>query len=81
MRNPKEFDRVAQEWAVKYAGAPRKERGENSGGASAETIKRRQKKSKEQEEAERVAQYVRAVPYTPALLTCLSADTEAIMRT
>ncbi|KAL9114190.1 MAG: hypothetical protein Q9187_007517 [Circinaria calcarea] len=57
MRNPKEFDRVAQEWAVKYAGAPKKERGENSGGASAETIKQRQKKSKEQEEAERVAQY------------------------
>ena len=81
MRNPKEFDRVAQEWAVKYAGAPKKERGENSGGASAETIKQRQKKSKEQEEAERVAQYVSAVLYTDALLTCWSADMGAIMRT
>ena len=56
MRNPKEFDRVAQEWAVKYAGAPKRERGENSGAASTETLKQRQKKSKEQEEAERVAQ-------------------------
>ena len=58
MRNPKEFDRVAQEWASKYAGAPKRDRGENSGGASAESLKQRQKKSKEQEEAERVAQYV-----------------------
>ena len=58
MRNPKEFDRVAQEWAVKHAGAPRRERGENSGSASVETVKQRQKKSKAQEEAERVAQYV-----------------------
>ena len=56
MRNPKEFERVAQEWAVKYAGAPRKERGENSGGSTAETHKQRIKKSKEQEEAERIAQ-------------------------
>ena len=58
MRNPKEFERVAQEWAIKYAGAPRKERGENSGGSTAETHKQRIKKSKEQEEAERIAQYV-----------------------
>ncbi|MCJ1355482.1 MAG: Ubiquitin-conjugating enzyme E2 1 [Icmadophila ericetorum] len=57
MRNPREFERVAQEWAVKYAGAPKRERGENSGGATSETLKQRQKKSKEQEEAERIAQY------------------------
>lgn len=63
MRNPREFERVAQEWAVKYAGAPKRERGENSGGASAETLKQRQKKSKEQEEAERIAQYVPPVLY------------------
>ena len=56
MRNPKEFDRVAAEWAVKYADAPRKERGEASGGTAAETIKKRQRKSKEEEEAERLAQ-------------------------
>ena len=55
MRNPKEFERVAQEWAVKYAGAPKRERGEGSGGSKSETLKQRQQKSKEEEEAERVA--------------------------
>lgn len=58
LRNPKEFNRIAAEWAVKYAGAQKKERAETSGGATAEAIKKRQKKSKEEEEAERVAQYV-----------------------
>ncbi|MCJ1480875.1 hypothetical protein MMC06_001030 [Schaereria dolodes] len=57
MRVPKEFERVAQEWAVKYAGAPKKERGENSGGATTETLKQRQQKSKEEEQRERIAQY------------------------
>ena len=58
MRNPKEFDRVATEWAVKYAGAPKRERGETSGGATAESLKKRQQKSKQEEEAELAAQYV-----------------------
>ena len=58
MRYPKEFERVASEWAVKYAGAPKRESGETSGGTTAESLKKRQKKSKEQEEAERLAQFV-----------------------
>ena len=58
MRNPKEFERVAQEWAVKFAGAPARERGEGSGGSTKETIKQKQKKSKEEEEADRVARFV-----------------------
>ncbi|MCJ1303744.1 Ubiquitin-conjugating enzyme E2 1 [Hypocenomyce scalaris] len=57
MRNPKEFERVAQEWAVNYAGAPKRERGEGSGGSSTEPLKQKQQKSKEEEEAERVARY------------------------
>ncbi|KZF19102.1 ubiquitin conjugating enzyme [Xylona heveae TC161] len=57
MRNPKEFDRVAREWAVKYAGAPKRERGEGSGGATGETLKQRERKSKEEEERERLAVY------------------------
>ena len=70
MRNPKEFHRVAAEWAVLYAGAPKRERGETSGGATPETMKKRQKKSKEQEEAERVAQYVlRKLKWCFVLLT------------
>ncbi|KAI9676209.1 MAG: Ubiquitin-conjugating enzyme E2 1 [Trizodia sp. TS-e1964] len=57
MRNPKEFDRVAREWAVKYAGAPRKERGEGSGGGSPETVKQQEQRSREEEERERLAAY------------------------
>ena len=58
MRNPKEFERVAQEWATKFAGAPRRERGEGSGGSTSESMKQQQKRSKEEEEAERVAKFV-----------------------
>ncbi|KAI9857024.1 MAG: Ubiquitin-conjugating enzyme E2 1 [Vezdaea acicularis] len=56
-RNPKEFERVAREWAVKYAGAPKKERGESSGGATAESIRQREQRSREVEERERLAAY------------------------
>ena len=58
MRNPKEFERVAQEWAVKYAGAPKREKGEGSGGSTSQSLKQRQRKSKEEEETERLARYV-----------------------
>lgn len=58
IRNPKEFERVAQEWAVKYAGAPKRERGEGSGGSAMESKKQQERRSKAEEEAERVAKYV-----------------------
>ena len=58
-RNPKEFERVAHEWAVKYAGAPKKETGEGSGGSKPETAKQKKKKSKEEEALERAQQYAR----------------------
>ena len=58
IRNPKEFERVAAEWAVKYAGAPAKERAETSGGATVDTLKQRHKREREQAEAERAAGYV-----------------------
>ena len=63
-RNPKEFERVAHEWAVKYAGAPKKETGEGGGGSKPETAKQKQKRSKEEEAAERAAMYAHpnAVP-------------------
>ncbi|KAI9762655.1 MAG: hypothetical protein M4579_000273 [Chaenotheca gracillima] len=57
MRNPKEFDRVAREWAVRHAGAPKKDRGEGSEGGTKESIKQRDQKSKEEEERERLAAY------------------------
>lgn len=58
IQHPEEFARVAEEWAVEFAKAPPKSKGESSGGSAAnELAKQREKKSKEQEEAERVAQY------------------------
>ena len=57
-RNPKEFNRVAHEWAVKYAGAPKKESGEGSGGRKPETKKEKRKRSKEEEAEERRRLYV-----------------------
>lgn len=55
-KNRAEFERVAAEWAVKYAGAPKRQQGEASGGVTAESKKALKRKSKEEEEAERVAQ-------------------------
>jgi len=57
IKSPKEFERVAAEWAVQYAGAPKRDRGETSGGATAESLKKQEQKSKEQEEADRLAAY------------------------
>ncbi|KLJ05657.1 ubiquitin-conjugating enzyme (huntingtin interacting protein 2) [Blastomyces silverae] len=57
MRNPKEFDRVARQWAVQYAGAPKRHLGESSGGATDESIRMQQQKSKEEEEKEQLAAY------------------------
>lgn len=39
LRKPKEFEHVAQEWAVVYAGAPRKYTAEGSGGATDESLR------------------------------------------
>ena len=58
MKNPKEFERVAREWAVRYANAPKRESGESSGGATTETLKQKARKSREEEEKERLAAYV-----------------------
>ncbi|KAF2095284.1 ubiquitin-conjugating enzyme E2-24 kDa [Rhizodiscina lignyota] len=57
IRNPAEFEHVARDWAVKYAGAPKKESGEGSGGATAESIKKKQQKDRERVEKDRLAAY------------------------
>ncbi|KAI9840276.1 MAG: Ubiquitin-conjugating enzyme E2 1 [Sclerophora amabilis] len=57
MRNPKEFERVAREWAVRHAGAPKKDRGEGSGDSSRESVKQREQRSREEEEREKLAAY------------------------
>jgi ubiquitin-conjugating enzyme (huntingtin interacting protein 2) len=55
IRNPAEFEHVARDWAVKFAGAPKKERGEGSGGATAESIKKKALQAKENEEKAKMA--------------------------
>ena len=67
-RNPREFERVAHEWAVKYAAAPKKESGEGSGGNKTETKKEKKQRSKEEERAERARLYV----FSPSHYCCPS---------
>jgi len=50
LKNPQEFERVAHEWAVKYAAAPKRDTGETSGGALGETERQKAKRSKEEEQ-------------------------------
>jgi len=57
IKNPKEFDRQAREWAVKYAGAPKTFIGESSGGSTAQSIEDAEKESRGREEAASIAVY------------------------
>lgn len=57
IRNVAEFDHVARDWAVKHAGAPKKETAEGSGGATADSIKRKAQQAKENEEKVKLAAY------------------------
>lgn len=54
---PKEFERVAREWAVIFAGAPRTHVGEGSGGATEESLRQLQLKSRQQEAQEDLSKY------------------------
>lgn len=61
--NPKEFEHVAREWAIKYAGAPQGAPGsdstgaEGSGGVTEETLKHKDDQKRERAEAAKLAQY------------------------
>lgn len=57
IRNPAEFEFKAREWAVKFAGAPKKEIAEGSGGATAESIKLKARQAKETEAKNKLAAY------------------------
>ncbi|KAL2010352.1 hypothetical protein VTN00DRAFT_6159 [Thermoascus crustaceus] len=57
LRNPKEFDRVARQWAIIYAGAPKIQIGESSGGATAESMRQQELKAKEEAERDELAAY------------------------
>ena len=56
LKNPEQFRMVAREWAVKFAGATRREGGEGSGGATAESIKAKKIEAKKAEGLNKVAQ-------------------------
>lgn len=58
LKSPAEFEHKAREWAVKFAGAPKKEIAGGSGGATQETLKRRREEQKAQEEKAKLAAYV-----------------------
>jgi len=58
LRHPAEFEHKAREWAVKHAGAPKKEIAEGSGGATAESIKKKNIQAKENEEKVKMEAYV-----------------------
>jgi ubiquitin-conjugating enzyme (huntingtin interacting protein 2) len=62
IRNPSEFEHVARDWAVKYAGAQKKEIAESSGGATAESIKKKAQLAKENEAKVKLAAYVTTAP-------------------
>jgi ubiquitin-conjugating enzyme (huntingtin interacting protein 2) len=55
IRNPAEFEHKAREWSVKYAGAPKREVAEGSGGATAESIKKKHQQARENEEKVKLA--------------------------
>lgn len=60
IRNPAEFEHKAREWAVKYAGAPKKEIAQGSGGATAESITKKRQEAKQNEEKVKMAAYVQS---------------------
>lgn len=55
LRKPKEFERVAREWAINYAGAPKKQVAEGSGGGTDASIREQERKAKEREEQDTLA--------------------------
>jgi ubiquitin-conjugating enzyme (huntingtin interacting protein 2) len=57
IRNPAEFEHKAREWAVTFAGAPKKEIAEGSGGATATSIKKKAQQAKQNEEKSKLAAY------------------------
>ena len=66
LHKPKEFHRVAQEWAVIHAGAPKKYAGEGSGGATDESLRQQELKLREDQEKEDLSKYV--VSFLPSPL-------------
>jgi ubiquitin-conjugating enzyme (huntingtin interacting protein 2) len=65
LKKPAEFEHKAREWAEKYAGAPKRDEGQGSGGATAETIRKAQQQAKEKTAQSRLEQSVQSAPTRP----------------
>ena len=61
LRDPEQFKWTAREWAVRHAGAPKNERSEGSGGATAESIRQNAAAARQNQQRINLAQYVVAV--------------------
>jgi ubiquitin-conjugating enzyme (huntingtin interacting protein 2) len=57
LKKPAEFEHKAREWAEKYAGAPKRDEGQGSGGATAETIRKAREQAREKTAQARAEQY------------------------
>ena len=57
LNHPSDFQHKARQWAVLYAGAPDKQSGEGSGGATPETLRKKNQQAKEREREQKMAQY------------------------
>lgn len=79
IRNPAEFEHAARDWAVKYAGAPKKEVAEGSGGATQESLKRKNQQNKERDAKALLAAYVLSTAFLT--LTDNTTATMVIIRT
>jgi ubiquitin-conjugating enzyme (huntingtin interacting protein 2) len=58
LKKPAEFEHKAREWAEKYAGAPKRDEGQGSGGATAETIRKAREQAREKTAQARAEQCV-----------------------
>ena len=72
--NPKEFEHVAREWAIKYAGAPEGPPGssttgaEGSGDVTEDVLRKKDDQRREKAEAAKLAQYVAVLSQAHLLL-------------
>lgn len=55
LRNKDEFEHVARDWAVRHAGAPRRDRGEASTASTPTAARRKSQQAKEREEKSKVS--------------------------
>ena len=59
LKNKEEFEHVAHEWAVKFAGATPKDKAEGSGGTTPEDLRRKAKEARNQEKDNKADAYAR----------------------